>query len=141
MHDRDHVDTDYGQYEGEYNNEEIASHCSACGKMWCGPCQRALRCLRLHKLKELEQVPPQAQDQAQDQAQLRNLFSYPMCRALVGSDVAPALRSIMESSHEEEEFARRWSLVHDRTPGSTCSTDMSLCINMGNVCSPGLVRA
>ena len=110
---RSRVDTDDGQYEGEYNFDERSSHCSACGKMWCGPCQRALESLRRRKVSAVN--TPGNTQQAQDLQDLKILYACPMCRA----PVPPTLS-------EEEQFAQRWSLVHDRTPGSTHANPWSM---------------
>jgi uncharacterized CHY-type Zn-finger protein len=85
------ADTDDGEYEGVYSCEDIAKHCSGCGKMWCGSCQRSLT---KHIVRKYRDDSVTAQD-----------VSCPMCRQR------------FVSSNDEEEFMLRWSLVHDRTPG------------------------
>ena len=79
---------DDGQYEGDYGCEEISQHCTACGKIWCGPCQRAMVKIGARKVVD---------------------------GSLTKQDLAcPVCRQPRQAKIGKEEFARRWSLVHKR---------------------------
>ena len=122
-------DTDDGTYNGNFDWEEISTHCESCGQQWCGSCQRALHkriidltaaslcdCYDTIKLRDFGSGWQRVKHCSKRQVTVEDMRC-PFCRA-------PPTKS------NEEIFARRHHLVHGRAPGRfTAAALTSLAFN------------